>query len=103
MCRRLGWPPKETPNFSQHSRSCQSAPGYTGTHDCTRGAASSTSVLRVTPQFRLVDCTYANTWNLPAEPAAPKVISVGCTGAELSPPSPPSRGAGCQSIPATNE
>ena len=40
-------------------------------HDATDGASSSTSVFRVSPRGRLVDSTCANTWNRPADPAAP--------------------------------
>ena len=68
-------------------------------------SSSSTSTLRVTPWWRVVDDTRAKTWKRPSEPATPKVISVGWTGALVSPPasSPPILGAGIQSMPETNE
>src|SRR5262245_57845133 len=104
MWLRLGWPSNRTPYISQHSRSCQSAPAYVGTHDATAGSASSTSTLNVTPQCFAVDCTCANTWNRPADPAVPNVISWGCTGDDVSPPaSSPSLGAGAQSIAEMND
>ena len=37
-----------------------------------RASSSSTSALNVTPQCATVDCTCANTWKRPSEPAAPK-------------------------------
>ena len=89
------------PNISQHSRSCQSAPGYTDTQLSRCGDSSSTSALSVTPQCFEVDCTCATTWKRPAEPVLPNVISVGCAGVDVSPVSSVSAfGAGCQSTPA---
>ena len=99
--RRLGWPSKTIPNISQHSRSCQSAPAYTGTQLARCGDCSSTSALSVMPQCFVVDWTCASTWNRPAEPVLPNVISLGCAGEDVSPVSSVSAfGAGCQSIPA---
>ena len=68
-----GWPSKAMPYISQHSRSCQSAPGYTGTHDCDEQAPSLVDVglERDAPVPCCVDCTCANTWNRPSEPATP--------------------------------
>ena len=43
-----GWPSKTMPNISHASRSCQSAPGYTDTHDSACGSSSSTSVFSMT-------------------------------------------------------
>ena len=67
-------------------------------------AVSSTSTFSVRPQCRDVDCTCANTWNRPSEPAAPYVTSCGWTGDDVSPlSSSPSLGAGCQSMAEMNE
>ena len=56
------------------------------------------------PKYVISMGACANTCIRPADPATPKVISVGWTGDDVSPPaSSPSRGAGCQSMPAMNE
>ena len=95
-----GWPSKTTPYISHASRSCQSAPGYTDTHDSACGSSSSTSILNVMPSSGwCVDSTCANTCKRPAEPATPNVISLGCTGADVSPePSSAIVGVGIQSM-----
>ena len=49
MCTRWGWPTKVMPNISHASRSCQLAPGYTGTQVAIDGSSSGTSTLRVMP------------------------------------------------------
>ena len=41
-----GWPSNTMPYISHASRSCQSAPGYTDTHDSACGSSSSTSVFK---------------------------------------------------------
>ena len=93
------------PNISQVSRSCQSAPGYTETHDSARGSLLVDVGLQDDALMRAdVDCDVANTWKRPRYRRRRR-SSPSAAPASTCRPSPRRRraGAGIQSMADTNE